>query len=570
MAAHDMRLDKSRRREGRSLGGLLRKYDRGGWLRFWRRPRARSASAPRRWGASGILGLILSINLGVLIPVIAGMIIITAQRSGLTDERIQSLSAQGRIVAQLVTSEATVETDQPPILTEPARQAMMTALETADIRGRLFVTSGEKIVDTRHLFLRNQIEVDNLPLPGASGRTLWMDFVRLFESAYSWVVYGRDLPVFDEMKVRGIEDFPEVLKAMQTGEVGSARRINPRGAMLVSVAVPVKRVETVRGVLLLTTEAGDVDAIVARDRLIVGALALTGLAFGALVSYFMARWIAAPIRKLAHAAERVRSGDADETAIPHLPSAPDEIRALAASFRAMTAALTERLGAIENFAADVSHEIKNPLTSIRSAIETLARTSEPERVQKLMKLIQNDVRRIDRLISDISEASRLDAELSREKASHVEIGAFLQNIVSLYQDQDPPLPVTFVLDLGDASLNARVHGREGALAQVFRNILDNAISFSPQDGEIRIAVTATERYVRVTVADEGPGIPPESVDKVFDRFYTHRPSSHGFGKNSGLGLSISKQIVESHDGTIAAANRQERSGAIFTVTLPLA
>jgi two-component system sensor histidine kinase ChvG len=445
---------------------------------------------------------------------------------------------------------------------------MQTAVVPTNTRARLFSLKGEPLLDTRFLLPRNQVTAEDLPLPG--GSTWSFDrFWRAISNRVSGLFAGPQLPLYEEGPAISGKSFPEVAGVLNGADEGAARRVNANGEMIISVAVPVQRLVTPRGVLMLSTEAGDLDDALLQDALTLTYLAMGVIVLAVILSIALARNIAAPIRSLSLAADKVRRGDADESAIPELPESPDEIQALAASFRSMTAALTDRLDTIESFAADVAHEIKNPLTSLRSAIETLARTDDPERRAKMMALVQSDVRRIDRLISDISEASRLDAELAREKAAEVDLVALTQMILSLYQDQDPPLPVRLEFDHSATPDGLKIHGREGALAQVFRNIIDNAISFSPKNGLIRLALEkdANTRRAIVTITDEGQGIPPESVEKIFERFYTHRPSAHGFGKNSGLGLSISKQIVLSHGGTIAAANRADRTGAIFRVEL---
>jgi two-component system sensor histidine kinase ChvG len=550
------------------LGGLLRSYDRSARGLLWRRKRDASAGSPRRWAWNGILARILIINIFVLIALLAGLAAVTAWRGGLVDERIRALQVQGRIIAQVIADKATTEELTPPIQQLEASRVMSTAVVPTNTRARLFALTGEPLVDTRYLLPRNQVTAGDLPLPGAPAWTVERTLRGAANSLYR-LIFWRNLELYEEGPSITGRFFSEVRQVVDRGEEGSAKRVNAKGEMIISVAVPVQRLVSVRAVLMLSTEAGDLDEAFWQDVQTLALLALAAGIFAVALSAALASNIASPIRKLSHAADRVRRGEADESAIPILTSSPDEIKALADSFRSMTAALTERLDTIENFAADVAHEIKNPLTSLRSAIETLARTEDAGRRARLMALVQNDVRRIDRLISDISEASRLDAELAREKAADVDLNAMLQTIVGLYADQDPPLPVRLELHQSGAPGGVTIRGREGGLAQVFRNILDNAISFSPKDGVIAIEVARLGSKAIVTITDQGPGIPPESVEKIFERFYTHRPQNHGFGKNSGLGLSISKQIVESHGGVIAAANRPDRTGAAFRVELPI-
>jgi two-component system sensor histidine kinase ChvG len=234
----------------------------------------------------------------------------------------------------------------------------------------------------------------------------------------------------------------------------------------------------------------------------------------------------------------------------------------------MTSALYSRIEAIERFAADVAHELKNPLTSLRSAVETLPRAKEADRV-RLHAIIQHDVRRLDRLISDISNASRLDAELARRNAERIDIEMLIETMVSIQKDIAAERDIQVVLDKRSGRYAPMTMGQDSRLAQVFANLLDNAVSFSPKGGNVHVAVRTTESTITVTVSDEGPGIRGD-ISRIFQRFYTDRPDGEHFGDHSGLGLAISKQIVEAHKGTIGAANREDRSGAVFTVTLPRA
>jgi two-component system sensor histidine kinase ChvG len=294
----------------------------------------------------------------------------------------------------------------------------------------------------------------------------------------------------------------------------------------------------------------------------------------AAASVFLLFHITGPLRQLALGADIVRRGERELNAIPDLDRRADEIGDLSVALRSMTATLYSRMDAIEQFAADVAHEIKNPLTSVASAIETLRRATDEEKRTKLMAVIFNDVRRLNRLITDISDASRLDAELSRERASDVDLAGLLDAMAQMFENADTPDAPRIVLDIAKGE-NLVVRGLDGPLAQVFRNVIENAVSFSPKGGEIRITVRTVDRRAVVTIDDQGPGIVPvENLEAIFRRFYTERPASHGFGRNSGLGLSISRQIVEVHQGRIYATNLRASGGKVtgarFTVELPLA
>jgi two-component system sensor histidine kinase ChvG len=564
MPEQDLRVPAGQARAATSLGQMARRYMRWSWVPLRLKPKT-SWVPRRRLGLTGLLWRIVFINIAALIPFVIGVFWVTTARNNLIDERVKSLLVQGRIIASAIADNATPEEVSPLIDPDKARETMQALVRPTGTRARLFSLSGDPLLDTRFLLPRNQVTQSPLPLPGQA-MTLEAA-LRSFNNTVYELIAGRDLPLYLEGPNLSGLAYDEVAKAIANGEEGFGLRVNANGELIVSVAVPIQRLVSVRAVLMLSTEAGDLADAQRQD-----ALTLFYTAFAALVALMFLSWalsrdIAWPVQQLAEAADKVRRGDADETAIPQLRYSADELRALSASLRAMTGALTDRLDTIELFAADVSHELKNPLTSLRSAVETLGRTPDEERRKKLMSLIQSDVRRIDRLISDISDASRLDAELNREKAASVDLADLTRTILSLYQDQDPPLPVRFEIDAEDLTSTLRIHGREGALAQVFRNIIDNAISFSPKDGLVRMTLSARDGKAIVAIEDEGPGIPNESLKRVFERFYTHRPASHGFGKNSGLGLSISKQIVEAHGGEIAAANRVDAIGKVVGAKL---
>ena len=300
-------------------------------------------------------------------------------------------------------------------------------------------------------------------------------------------------------------------------------------------------------------------------------------------SLLLNRLVAHPVRRLARAADRVRLARARAISVPDISRRDDELGDLSRSLEDMTHALSERIDAIERFAADVAHEIRNPLTSLRSAVETLGLVEEPAARDRLMAVLQNDVQRLDRLVTDISNASRLDAELSREPPTPVDLRRLISDVVSLYQATARPgeAAVTFTVPEGVESV--MVSGQEGALGQVLRNLIDNARSFSAPDGVVRVSLGRQKGQALITVDDDGPGIPPENLESIFERFYTSRPKGAAFGGNSGLGLSIARQIILAHNGTIRAENRPridddatgttpdaagEVAGARFTVVLP--
>ena len=366
----------------------------------------------------------------------------------------------------------------------------------------------------------------------------------------------------------------EVRKALQ-GVTQSGVRTTETGQRVVSVSIPIQRVQVVLGVL--TLESNNVNQIVAAQRLALLPFILIAIAVTLASSFLLTRLIAQPILRLAGAADRVTAQRARAISLPDIAARDDELGDLTRSLETMTHTLSERMDAIEGFAADVAHEIRNPLTSIRSAVETLDLVKDVAARARLTTILKDDVGRLDRLITDISNASRLDAELWREQPKPLDLGQLLAKLANLYDQAARPgeAPVTFVGPEGAAPIMARV--REGPLSQVFRNLIDNARSFTalstaPEPG-VRLGLSRAGRQAVATVEDDGPGLPPENLETVFERFYTSRPKGAAFGVHSGLGLSIARQIVEAHGGRIHAENRTDEDGRIlgarFVVALPI-
>ena len=536
-----------------------------------KRRRKGIAARPRRWA---LTAQIIVFNLIALSVFIVALIWVQGGRSGLIDERIASLTSQAQIVAAALAKDAAAGGDSATDLDgDLAVDVLKLLVGPTGMRARVFSRTGHFVQDTRFILSRNQVERSDLPPPGGTDWTGVM--YRAFNSAlYSLV--RRNAPLAKEDPSNNGLSFSEVKHVIMTGEPGSAQRIDAQDNLIVSVAVPVRRFQFMLGVLMLSTEAGDIDDVLREEwlRLIVAAF-FAILLMGA-ASVFLSVRMTRPLRALAEAADAVRRQGRQANVIPNMRDRRDEIGDLSVALRSMTSALYSRIDAIEQFAADVAHEIKNPLTSVASAVETLGQSSDEARRKKLMAVIRDDVRRINRLITDISDASRLDAELSREKAVDIDMIELLHAVTSLYQRDDETAP-RVVLDTTSDTIPPHgviVRGLDGALAQVFRNVVDNAVSFSPPNGEVRIALSVAGGQTIVTVEDQGPGIPEDNLEAIFRRFYTERPAKHGFGKNSGLGLSISRQIVETHRGRIFAANIRAEpggpvTGARFTVVLPL-
>jgi two-component system sensor histidine kinase ChvG len=343
------------------------------------------------------------------------------------------------------------------------------------------------------------------------------------------------------------------------------------GRLVVSVAVPALRNRHVVGVVLLTREAREVDEALFQVRMTIIAAFALALALTVALSFYLSTTIARPLLRLARAAERMREGRGRRGhVLPSLKARRDEIGALAQALDESAAALWARMDAIERFAADVAHEIKNPLTSIRSAIETLRRVQDPERQKRLLAVIAEDVQRLDRLISDISDASRVDTELARTMTERVDVAPILATLADIHETTRAPDGPRVVLEAPESGLV--VNGVEGRLVQVFRNLIGNAVSFSPPGGTIRLIGRRAGGVIEIAVEDEGPGIPEAKLEHIFERFYSERPKGERFGAHSGLGLSISRQIVEALKGRITAENRRDASGAVmgarFVVRLP--
>ena len=402
----------------------------------------------------------------------------------------------------------------------------------------------------------------------------WPDVGGFYDSLVSWLPGNPELPVYREERIQRAGDYSEVELAL-LGEGSGVVRRDRQGGLVLSVAVPVQRYRQVLGALMLSKDGRDIaSAVDARrsDILMVFAVALAITVF---LSIYLAGTIARPIRLLALSADRVRHGKGRDRAIPALKRRNDEIGDLSAALRDMTEALHARLDAIEGFAADVAHEIKNPLTSLRSAVETVTRLEDPAQQKRLMSIILDDVHRLDRLISDISDASRLDAELSRADMEAVDIGELLSTLVEVHEastliEDEEGCRFSVELPPGEELV---VQGLEGRLGQVLRNLLSNAITFSPAGGTIRLTAKRLPEQVRITIEDQGPGMPEGKLEAIFDRFYSERPKSEKFGTHSGLGLSISRQIVEAHGGSLQAENITGPAGGVagarFVILLPV-
>ncbi len=556
-----------------------------------------------RLGSSLVRRIVL-LNMSGLVVLLVGFLWLNQTRPGVVDARVQSLQVQGAIIAAAIAGTAVV--DGGSIVIDPERlldlQSGESILEEglglefslnpervapilrrlvtpANLRARIYDRDGSLLLDTRSFYARGDIQ--RLDLPPAGETTL-------FERSWSsWKRrFGRTgLGIPEDNPVGRLQQ--EVQRAF-TGVSSPVVRVNASGDTIVSYGFPIQRLRVIRGVLQLSTEDGDIDEVIADERLSILIVFAGVFAIMALLSLLLANTIAKPMERLALGAERVRRSIKSRQQIPDFSHRSDEIGHLSGALRDMTNALYNRIAAIESFAADVAHELKNPLTSLRSAVETLPMVKTDEARTRLLNVIQHDVRRLDRLISDISDASRLDAEMAKSDAEPVDLAALMEAVVSLSNDMRKPGQPRVLLAverLPAASPGMKpaskpvggysVIGHDSRIGQVFTNLLDNARSFAPPGTDIRVSLRRTGDQIIAKVEDEGPGMPDHALERIFERFYTDRPVEQGFGQNSGLGLSISRQIIEAHRGTITASNRPGQisgmvDGACFTVTLPVA
>ncbi len=567
-----------------------------------------------RWrGRLSVSRLTLTIvlaNLVGLVILLLGSLGVTAFRESLVEAKLEGVRAQAQIFADILAQTA-VDAEA----CEPIEQAVTPGVgigqsdpvaicnrvlqeenvvfvfnrvwDSFEGRIRVYRTppGGETVVDAQDLLIDDVVLRQDKIRPVALGpiegvtadSAVWRLMALSRETLGAFLTSGYR----EAAAARSIEE--ELTLAIQSQPFADVRgwswvRLNEDGELVASVSIPIRKVQAVYGVV--TSEIGGIEDLVTKSQAAI--LPFFGLAVAAAIlsSLLLTAAIAQPIRQLAIAADKVREGisAAGRARIPDFTHRRDEIGELSASLKAMTQAIYNRIEAIESFAADVAHELKNPLTSVRSASETMEIAKKPEAREKLMNIIKKDVERMDRLITDISNASRLDAELAREARTAVDLRKLVTDIVDLYTatQKEGQAPVAF----DPSGAPVYLFGNAGALGQVIRNLIDNARSFSPEDGQVIVIIdpgTDRDRTGRIFVEDDGPGIPPDSLERIFERFYTKRPSGATFGNNSGLGLAICRQIITAHGGRIWAENRLDQSGpdavvkgARFIVELPLA
>ena len=516
---------------------------------------------------------IVSFNLIGLGLLVAGVLALNDFRGKLIELRTQALETQGEIIAITLAESAGRDDGSLGVDPPKAQVVLSRVIEPARVRAQIFDRGARLMVDT-HLAAGHSGGVQTEALPASrfddpEGPMAWIEGAGRF--LRDMALGDTREPVATEI-LGGVARMQEVYAALG-GAVARGERVNARGELIVSVSVPIQTLRKVHGALVLSTEGGDIDAIVRSERISILQVFLVALAVSVVLSVLLAKAIGRPIERLAQAALAAERGERGKRRIemPDMSARGDEIGHLSGALKRMTDTLYQRLEATESFAADVAHEIKNPLSSLRSAVETLGYARTEADKLRLMKVMNHDVSRLDRLVTDISNASRLDAELVREDREPFDLSHLLTTIVEFTQPKAQERAVRIRDEAVDESL--RMRGIEGRLAQVFVNLIENALSFSPEGSEIRVAAArGGDGRIRVTIEDEGPGIPDDNLESVFERFYSERPDTEAYGNHSGLGLAISRQIVEAHNGAIAAENIRpaghDRRGARFVVELP--
>ncbi len=566
---------------------------------------ARASAATSRWLSHSLIGRIIGKNLRrrILLANVLGlagllfaMLYLSLHHGWLLDAKVDVVRTVSRITAEAIAYRAVNERAifdpnripektparaqrddafaalELPIDPHQAAVVLKKVVGPADLKARIYSAKGTLILNGDTLFSNDEPSSEQASLtadePAPRLKNFW---TRL----HYWVI-NKELKVYRELGTANGFLYPEVKRAAQNGVETPILLLNRHGQQIVSMAEPIKRGNKILGVLLLSTNPGDIDDVLWDERWLILQIAAMALLVAIGSSLVLERTVAGPMRRLSEAANRVTQNISAREQLPDLTGRRDEVGQTGRAFGARTNALYRRIEASENIAADVAHELKNPLAAARSTAEALAYARSDADRSELVQEIQTELKRLNRLINDISSASRLDAELARQEMQPVDVRTVLENVNSLFSDMlaDDTRNIRLIVDPGTAAAYT-VRGNDGRLAQVFTNLIDNALSFSPEGGTVTVRARPNGDKVEIEVEDEGPGIPPNKLAQIFDRFYSDRPQTDAKrGKNSGLGLSISREIVVSHSGEIFAENRglnagQQPKGARFTVRLPL-
>ena len=497
-----------------------------------------------------LTGRILLVNVLPLVLLGGGVIYLDSYRKQLLDERFKLALVEAQITAEALAGAT------------PQRQEALLIQIGKEQRLRLRVYSADGALEADSFALA--APSFSLPEPATVDQT---DVALRLDRLFDRVVGAPALPDYVEPETDDVADWPELTRAREESLTQIVLRDAPDGTHVINAAAPVG---LDGDTLLLTRNPVDITERVRAARTTVAFVALLFLLVSTLLSLFLARTIVRPLRELVEAATRVRQGRERRVEVPRLPDRRDEIGLLARAVSDMTSALRQRIDAVESFAADVAHEIKNPLASLRSATESLGKVTDPDLRAQLLDIATHDVRRIDRLVTEISDASRIDAEISRTEFERLDLEALATNVIASRETRAENEGRVVSLT-SDGSGPWTVLGIGMRLERVLQNLLDNAVSFSPPNGEITVTMTRSEERIFLSVCDEGPGIPEEKREKVFLRFHSDRPEGEDFGNHSGLGLAIGRTIAEAHAGTLTAHGRSDgRNGACLSLILPAA
>jgi two-component system sensor histidine kinase ChvG len=455
-----------------------------------------------------------------------------------------------------------------PIDPHQAAVVLRKLVGPASLKARIYSAKGTLILNSETLFSDD-------PQSSAGADNSQAPRLRNFWTRLNYWVINKELKVYRELGTANGFLYPEVKIAAQRGIETPILLLNKRGQQIVSMAEPIKRGNKILGVLLISTKPGDIDDVLWDERWLILQIAAMALLVAIGSSLVLERTVAVPMRRLSDAAYQVTQNISSSQELPDLTERRDEVGQTSRAFVAMTKALYRRIEASERFAADVAHELKNPLAAARSTAEALTYAKSESDRTELVQEIESELKRLNRLINDISSTSRLDAELARQHMETVDLRGVLENVSGLFTDMlsDDSRKLKLVIEPAPPSAY-RVRGNDGRLGQVFTNLIDNALSFSPENSTVTVRARPGPNTIEIAVEDEGPGIPPDKLNQIFDRFYSDRPLTDAKrGKNSGLGLSISREIVVSHNGEIFAENRSPKGsatgqGARFTVRLP--
>ena len=516
---------------------------------------------------------IWSINIIAIFVVLIAVLHLDRYEDSLIQSELEALEHQAELFANAL-SEVAVKND-PGIHSYLSSIAVQNVINRSALRSparsRVFDTAGRLLADSQELPGRVP-SVITKPLASVFPDIFFQKFFNdFFQQFFNSSIQVRR-PINEAHKIQLAHTFPEVISALKGSSIKTVK-LRETGESLLTVAVPIQKYKRVLGVLLLSVKDEKVDAAFSSYQKELIIAVVIALVITSALSLYLSRSITKPILSLASAAEKIKNDRSGRSEIPEVSKRDDELGDLSRALIEMTNNLWQRLDAIEKFAADVSHEIKNPLTSIKSAIETATKIKDSGKRDQLLTVILDDVNRLDRLITDISDSSRLDAELSREKFEAIDIESLLLAFHQLrkFQKRFEQKSLTLNIEKGEKQL--LILGHESRIVQVIDNIVNNAITFAPVNSNINISVSADTTDVKITIDDEGPGIPENKLDAIFERFYSERPAAEKFGLHSGLGLSICKQIVEAHNGKIFAKNRtgyqNDITGARFIITLPI-